>query len=210
MLTLPVAYDRGHCEKGFAMFAKALFTAAGLCLAATSANAVTYGGFFTGANENPDVISAGKGYGTVQITGNSMKVDFKFFTLGTGLVDAHIHCCTPTTGNTGVAIGFGSLPLGSTSGTWSGTYDLTQSVYRAAFLNNAPGDGTIATARTRLLTGLSSGQAYLNLHTTGFPGGEIRANLALVPEPASWAMMVVGFGLVGGAIHRRNTALAAA
>jgi hypothetical protein len=30
-----------------------------------------------------------------------------------------------------------------------------------------------------------------------------------VPEPQSWALMIVGFGLVGGASRRRKAALAA-
>ncbi len=36
------------------------------------------------------------------------------------------------------------------------------------------------------------------------------ANVGAVPEPASWAMMVAGFGLVGGAVRRRNMARVAA
>jgi hypothetical protein len=31
-----------------------------------------------------------------------------------------------------------------------------------------------------------------------------------IPEPASWAMMIAGFGLIGGAMRRRQGALAAA
>lgn len=31
------------------------------------------------------------------------------------------------------------------------------------------------------------------------------AALAAVPEPASWAMLITGFGLVGGAMRRRST-----
>jgi hypothetical protein len=31
-----------------------------------------------------------------------------------------------------------------------------------------------------------------------------------VPEPGTWALMIGGFGLVGGALRRRRTALAAA
>ena len=39
-------------------------------------------------------------------------------------------------------------------------------------------------------------------------GADIGGN---VPEPATWAMMVIGFGLVGGSVRRRNrTAIAAA
>jgi len=29
-----------------------------------------------------------------------------------------------------------------------------------------------------------------------------------VPEPATWAMMIAGFGLVGGAMRRRSTKVA--
>jgi hypothetical protein len=29
-----------------------------------------------------------------------------------------------------------------------------------------------------------------------------------VPEPASWAMMIAGFGLIGGAMRRRAAATA--
>lgn len=34
------------------------------------------------------------------------------------------------------------------------------------------------------------------------------ANLASVPEPATWAMMLTGFGLLGGALRRRRTTAA--
>ena len=34
--------------------------------------------------------------------------------------------------------------------------------------------------------------------------------LAAVPEPASWALMIAGFGLVGAAMRRRAAAAAAA
>jgi CHRD domain len=42
-----------------------------------------------------------------------------------------------------------------------------------------------------LLTGLAAGEAYLNIHTTLFPNGEIRGFLAPVPGP------VVSAGLPG-------------
>ncbi|MBS3961578.1 MAG: PEPxxWA-CTERM sorting domain-containing protein [Sandarakinorhabdus sp.] len=31
---------------------------------------------------------------------------------------------------------------------------------------------------------------------------------AVIPEPATWAMMIAGFGLVGGAMRRRRTSMA--
>jgi hypothetical protein len=35
---------------------------------------------------------------------------------------------------------------------------------------------------------------------------ETPANVGAVPEPASWAMMLAGFGLVAGALRRRTMA----
>jgi len=80
------------------------------------------------------------------------------------------------------------------------------STFTDSFLSSS--GGTAAMAAARLLTALDDGEVYFNLHTSVFPGGEIRANLGAVPEPASWAMMVVGFGLVGSAIRRRGLAIA--
>jgi hypothetical protein len=39
-------------------------------------------------------------------------------------------------------------------------------------------------------------------------GGTNQGGVAPVPEPASWAMMVGGFGLIGGAMRRRRVTLA--
>jgi hypothetical protein len=61
--------------------------------------------------------------------------------------------------------------------------------------------GTLESARSAFIQGLVSGKSYLNIHTNSFPGGEIRGQLAAVPEPATWAMMIGGFGMVGGAMR---------
>lgn len=188
------------------MFIKTFITAAALCLAATSAHAATYSATFSGAAEVPPNASTGTGFGTLRVIGaTSILVNISFSGLGSGLADGHIHCCIGPVGNAGVAIGFSGLPLGSTSGTISQLLDLTlASTFRAPFI--ASSGGTVDLARARLLTALDAEQVYFNLHTTGVPGGEIRGNLAAVPEPASWAMMVVGFGLVGSAVRRRTIA----
>lgn len=34
--------------------------------------------------------------------------------------------------------------------------------------------------------------------------GKVSFNLQAVPEPAAWAMMIAGFGLVGASMHRRS------
>ena len=183
--------------------------AAMLLVAATSANATTYSAIFSGAAENPPNASLGSGFGTLRVIGDSILVGIEFSDLGSGLRDGHIHCCTAPTGNAGVAIGFTGLPLDATSGRIDLLLDLTlASTFRAAFITAS--GGTVDMARARLLAGLDAGQVYYNLHTVNFPGGEIRGNLTAVPEPATWGMMVLGFGLVGSAVRRRAAAVAAA
>lgn len=118
---------------------------------------------------------------------------------------AHIHCCVPPPGTVGVAVTPGTLPgfpTGVSAGSYSVLLDLTQtSTYTGNFLTGS--GGTAAGAEARLLTGMQNGQAYFNIHTNRFAGGEIRGFLAAVPEPESWALVIAGFGLIGGAMRRR-------
>jgi hypothetical protein len=83
-----------------------------------------------------------------------------------------------------------------TSGTFDRTFDLTaSSTYNPAFVN-AQG-GTVAGAEAALVMALLAGETYINIHTSMFPNGEIRGFLGAVPEPATWAMMLLGFAGLG-------------
>ncbi|MBV9611678.1 MAG: CHRD domain-containing protein [Acidobacteriaceae bacterium] len=158
----------------------------------SSAAPITFFGLISGANENPAVTSAGTGSATVTYDPSThlLFVDVVFAGLGSGTTASHIHCCIAPPGNAGVATTtptFAGFPLGVTSGTYINTLDLTlASSYNPAFVTAS--GGTLAGAEAALAAGLEADMAYLNIHTSLHPGGEVRAFLAPVPEPASAAL----------------------
>lgn len=126
-----------------------------------------------------------------------------FTTLSTGTTIAHIHCCTaaPLTGAAGVAVDQGTLPgfpVSVFSGSYSVVVDLADAnSYGNNYLATA---GSIAAAEAQLAAGLANGTAYFNIHTSRFPGGEIRG-FFVVPEPAGLALL--GLGLLGLGLSRK-------
>jgi hypothetical protein len=189
-------------------------TALAICCAnAAQATITFYAANLSGPNESPPNASPGTGTAIVTIDDvlNTMRVQVSFSGLLGTTTASHIHTPTavPGTGTAGVATTtptFPGFPLGVTSGTYDQLFDLlTTSTYNPAFVT--ANGGTITAARTALLNGISSGEAYLNIHTSVVPGGEIRGFLvAVVPEPASWALMLIGFGAIGLGMRRQRKA----
>jgi hypothetical protein len=176
-------------------------------LAAGPASAAVFTTLLNGANEAIPNMSAGTGTGMLVLSSNAtkIKVDISWSGLTGPLRAGHTHCCALPGANGPVAIDFS--PPAAATGSFSRFYDLgLASTYSAGFL--ASNGGSAATARLAFLGGLNSGRAYFNLHTARFPGGEIRGNLlaGAVPEPASWAMLIAGFGLTGATLRRRRYA----
>lgn len=188
--------------------------ATALSLAAAAAQAQTYS---FAAGLDPEAPGAtGDGAVLVEFDAGAQTLDIAaiFFGLSGLTTVAHIHCCTtvPGTGTVGVAVTPGTLPgfpVGVSFGFYPTTLDLSSAAtYTTAFLNNF-GGGTAAGAAQALLDGLMDGTAYFNVHTSAFPGGEIRGFLQAVPEPGTWALMGVGLLTVGSLVRRRAAAAAA-
>jgi hypothetical protein len=185
-----------------------------LCLGVGAAHATTiqYATTLSGANENPVNASPATGWAKVLIddVANTMTVTANFSGLTGPTTASHIHCCTavPLTGNAGVATSLPTIPtfpLGVTSGIYTETFDLLNlSTYNAGFITS--NGGSVDSARLAFLTGLASGEAYLNIHTAAFRAGEVRGFLKEVPEPGSVALF--GVGAAGLAALRRRRRIA--
>jgi len=169
-----------------------------------------YEASLSGAAENPPVPSPGTGLAlvTYDTAAHTLRVQVSFADLVGPTTVAHIHAPVDPPGNVGVAVQPGTLtgfPAGVTSGTYDGTFSLLNpATYTANFLNSF-GGGSPAGGEAALAGALADGRAYLNIHTTFRPGGEIRGFLSPVPDISSTAslLLVAVFGLLGWARRER-------
>lgn len=154
---------------------------------------ISYTATLSGPNESPPNASPGTGSTQVDVdaAAHTMHVHVVFSGLLGNTTASHIHAATAVagTGTAGVATTtptFAGFPLGVTSGTYDNTLDLTQaSSYNPSFVT---AHGSVAGAEAFLIQSIADGKAYLNVHSSVNPGGEIRGFLTL-PTPAvpmSW------------------------
>ena len=158
---------------------------------------VQFSATLSGPNESPANASLGTGFAVViyDATTHMLQVQVTFSGLTGSTTASHIHAATPTpgAGTAGVATTtptFAGFPLGVTSGSYFNILDLTLlSSYNPAYVT--ANGGTVASAEAALMGAMFQGETYLNIHTTSFPGGEIRGFLTQVPDGASTAMLLI-------------------
>ncbi len=126
-------------------------------LFSVSARAETFIAYLSGAQEVPANASTGKGYARFFVDPTTRAYSFTvvFEGLGSAQTASHIHAPAPIGANAGVAVNLGAV--GGTSGTITGSGTLT------------------ATQLDQIRTH----QGYVNVHSTNFPGGEIRGQLGI-------------------------------
>ena len=172
----------------------------GMYFALVTAAVLTFGGFSTATKANDDdlAISAhlrglgevppnnSKGSaeftGTISADGTTLSYTLKWSGLTTLPLFSHIHF-GPTKVNGGVMVflcGGGGKPActQATSGTASGTIVAADIVGPAAQGIPAAPAGDFAD----VVRAIRTGNAYANLHTTKFPGGEVRGSVFVRSE----------------------------
>jgi hypothetical protein len=112
---------------------------------------------YSGSQEVPPNNSPGRGiiFGVYDAAGNRIYYGIVFGGLMTNTTAAHFHAPGAPGVNAPVVIAHTAFPLGVQAGTYANTHQLTDE------------------QETQLLNGLW----YSNIHTTGLPGGEIRAQI---------------------------------
>ncbi len=181
-----------------------------ICAQKVQADPVVFTATLTGPAEQPPNMSPGVGFAIVTFdpTAHTLRVQVIFGNLLAPVTVAHIHAPTAVAfaGTAGVATAVPTFP-GFPTMTF-GVYDMTFNTLMAATYNPAfvtMQGGTLESAEAALFSFMLEGRSYFNIHSSAFPGGEIRGFLQPIPEPATLFMLGAGIGGLAFKLKRRRS-----
>jgi hypothetical protein len=133
----------------------------------------------TGLEENPDLSTTGVGSFDARLSddGSSLEYTLTYSGTETTVTQAHVHLGKPAI-NGGISYflctNLGNGPAGTQACPAEGT--VTGTITAADVIGPA-GQGIAAGEFDEIVAAMRAGHTYANVHTTGRPGGEIRAQL---------------------------------
>lgn len=161
-------------------FCKAAVVVAVAVAGSTSAQAQTsFISFLNGAQETPaPVATPAFGNGTVLLNAaqSQITINLTFQGLLAPVTVAHIH-------NGALGVG-GPVILDIRSLIDFSSRDFTSGAIFSKVLDVTPAQASV----------LLAGNGYFNIHTSRNPGGEIRGQINVVPEPSTYLLMATGLG----------------
>ncbi len=168
------------------LFLRSAVLVLALAAFAAQANLILFTATLTGSQETPPTASPASGFGTVLLNDVllTITVDESWSGLTTPATASHIHCCVPPGFSASVLFPLAGVPA-ATSG--------------------AIPEQTFAITAAQIVS-LEAGLFYLNIHSSTYPGGEIRGQLLRAPEPMTLALLGLGALAAFGAGARRRKA----
>jgi hypothetical protein len=161
-----------------ALFA-VVFTVTGPVWAADS-----FGARLRGFEEVPSISTAGQGFfsGTLDDTGTTLSYTVVYFNMESNVTQSHIHV-GQTSVNGGIVLFFctnlappAGVPVPPPCPNQPGQNTVTGTLTAANVISVA-GQGVGAGEFLEIINAMRAGAAYANIHTTTFPGGEIRGQI---------------------------------
>jgi hypothetical protein len=153
----------------------------------------------TGAADN--ATTSGSGYATVDFNSSMDRISYtlKFQNLTSDATMGHIHFGAPGVAGP-ILLWFFPATLIPTPTAPSGSYSGSWTMADLAAQTQDPSITTFAT----LLSDMQAGNTYVNVHTLNYPSGEIRGQLAMIPEPQTLTLLGLSFLLFGAPVLRRK------
>lgn len=130
------------------------------------------------------------------------------------LIDVYITQTDLTSMNGGLLSTLTSNTILGATATLTSFFSASNALFSGTQLQQAVfnGPGVLSAANAFNVNGPWSETVRYSLNFTGGNGSNFNgtANLTAVPEPATWAMFILGFGVLGFAMRRRNAQVTSA